>query len=380
MTVFRDFFRLTDTEKFSVYMRFSLHALILALALMSFEPVSEWPNVKLSAVFISVALVNGLCVILVIEKSPALSTNPKPVGLLYPTAIGINIISWASTLTFISVHRFSSIANAASGLAVFLLSCFALGLTIHLKYRYWIALTLAGITAAIVRHPALDHPGYVIAFTLLLTWGSNATVWSVEIVKELHRTRGLQTQLRVHEERLRFAQELHDSLGQHLAAISLKTQLAISLHEKDASKARSELREIEKIVRLMREDLHQVVSGYRTLSPESELDAARNLLHGAGISISITGSPESIPVRCHQASAWFIREATTNVMKHSQASTVCFNLSKHEVSVTNDGAERDIGELGGLQTLQHRAQKVGGTISLTKQSKQFTATLSWQEA
>lgn len=264
-------------------------------------------------------------------------------------AIGINIISWALTLTFISVYRFSPIVHVANGLAVFLLSCFALGLTIHLKYRYWIALTLGAISAVIVRHPALDHPSYIIAFTLLLTWGSNATVWSVRIVKELQRTRGLQSQLRVHEERLRFAQELHDSLGQHLAAMSLKTQLAISLQEKDVSRVRSELQEIEKIVRLMREDLHQVVSGYRTLSPESELDTAGNLLHGAGISVSITGSPESIPARCRQASAWFIREATTNVMKHSQASTVRFDLSKHGVLVTNDGAERDFGESEGCR-------------------------------
>ena len=113
---------------------------------------------------------------------------------------------------------------------------------------------------------------YIVAFALVLVWVSRVTVWSVGIVKELYRTRGLQSQLKVQEERLRFAQELHDSLGQRLAAMSLKTQLAISLHRKDGDRTVGELRELEKLVRLMRMDLHQVVTGYRTLHPKSELE------------------------------------------------------------------------------------------------------------
>lgn len=127
------------------------------------------------------------------------------------------------------MQRAPHIAGATNGLAVFLLSSFAFVLKIHLKYAYLIVTALGVITATVVEHPTLDRPSYIVAFALLLVWGTKVTEWSVGIVKELDHTRGLQSQLKVHEERLRFAQELHDSLGQHLAAMSLKTQLAISL-------------------------------------------------------------------------------------------------------------------------------------------------------
>lgn len=44
-----------------------------------------------------------------------------------------------------------------------------------------------------------------------------------------------------------------------------------------------------------------------------------------------------------------------------------------------DGVERTIGPLGGIQALQERAKQIGGTISLTHQNNQCTATLSWKD-
>lgn len=370
---------MTETDKFSAYIRLSMHAALVALAILSFRPVLGWPMASQSALVVLVALVNGVFTALMIERTPAFSTASRPLGMLYPVAIGMNVLSWSIALGILATQRASHLSDATGGLAVFLLSSFAFVLTIHLKYAYLIVAALGVITAAVVKHPTLDHPSYIVGFALLQVWGSKVTVWSVGIVKELYRTRGLQSQLKVHEERLRFAQELHDSLGQHLAAMSLKTQLAISLYEKDADRAKGELRELEKLVRLMREDLHQVVTGYRTLYPHSELEAASRLLEGARISVTVSGSPQDIPEACQQTAAWFIREATTNVMKHSNASAVDVSFSAQGVSISNDGVEHEIGPLGGMQTLQERAQKIDGTISLTHRNNHFTATLSWKD-
>lgn len=373
-------FGMTETDKFSAYIRLSMHAALVALAVLSFRPVLGWPDASQSALVVLVALVNCVFAVLVIERTPAFSTASRCREKLYPIAIGLNVLCWAIAVGILAMQRAPHIAGATNGLAVFLLSSFAFVLTIHLKYAYLIVTALGVITATVVEHPTLDRPSYIVAFALLLVWGTKVTEWSVGIVKELDRTRGLQSQLKVHEERLRFAQELHDSLGQHLAAMSLKTQLAISLYEKDADRAKSELHELEKLVRLMREDLHQVVTGYRTLYPHSELEAASSLLEGAGISVSVSGSPQDIPEACQQTAAWFIREATTNVMKHSNASAVDVSFSAHGVSISNDGAKHQIGSLGGMQTLQERARKIDGTISLTHHNNQFTAALSWKDS
>ena len=177
---------------------------------------------------------------------------------------------------------------------------------------------------------------------------------------------------------MRFSQELHDSLGQHLAAMSLKTQLAVTLYEKNGDGVKGELHELEKLVRIMREDLHHVVAGYRNLYPSRELDTAKILLSDAGISVAVTGDPRSIPDKCERLSSWFIREAATNVIKHAHAANVEFQFHEYGISVTNDGVHNMIESVGGMQALQDRVQSINGSISLSNHQGYFTAALTWK--
>lgn len=374
----RGFMEMPETEKFSTYVRLSMHAALLAIAILSFRQVLVPPGEFKPSLVLLVVLINGGLTALTIERTSAFSTTSRPLGKLYPGAIAVNLLCWAISIGLLAMQRAPHLTGSIGGLSVFLLFSFAFVLSIHIKHAYLIVVALSVITAFVVEHPELDHPIYIVAFALVLVLLNKVTVWSVGIVKALYRTRELQSQLKIQEERLRFAQELHDSLGQRLAAMSLKTQLAISLHRKDATRTDGELRDIEKLVRLMRMDLHQVVTGYRNLYPKSELEAASNLLGKADIAVTVTGHPQDIPNSCQQTAAWFIREATTNVMKHSDASNVYVTFSEHAVSITNDGVARNFGPLGGIQALQERAKQIGGTISLIHQNNQCTATLSWK--
>lgn len=374
----RGFMEMPETEKFSTYVRLSMHAALLAIAILSFRQVLASPGEFQDSLVLLVVLINGGLTALTIERTPAFSTTPRPLGKLYPGAIAVNLLCWTISIGLLVTQRAPHLTGTIGGLSLFLLFSFAFVLSIHIKHAYLLVVALSVITAFVVEHPELDHPVYIVAFALVLVLLNKVTVWSVGIVKALYRTRELQSQLKIQEERLRFAQEPHDSLGQRLAAMSLKTQLAISLHRKDTDRTDDELRDIEKLVRLMRTDLHQVVTGYRTLHPNSELEEASNLLRKANVAVTVTGHPQDIPNSCQQTAAWFIREAATNVMKHSSASMVNVKISEHAVSITNDGVERNIGPLGGIQALQERAKQIGGTISLIHQNNQCTATLSWK--
>lgn len=374
----RGFMKMPETEKFSTYVRLSMHAALLAIAILSFRQVLAPPGEFKPSLVLLVVLINGGLTALTIERTSAFSTTPRPLRKLYPGAIAVNLLCWTISIGLLVTQRAPHLTEIIGGLSVFLLFSFAFVLSIHIKHAYLLVVALSVITAFVVEHPELDHPVYIVAFALVLVLLNKVTVWSVGIVKALYRTRELQSQLKIQEERLRFAQELHDSLGQRLAAMSLKTQLAISLHRKDTDRTDDELRDIEKLVRLMRTDLHQVVTGYRTLHPNSELEEASNLLRKANVAVTVTGHPQDIPNSCQQTAAWFIREATTNVMKHSNASKVNVTFSEHAVSITNDGVERNFGPLGGIQALQERAKQIGGTISLIHQNNQCTATLSWK--
>lgn len=378
MRALRELFGASDTDRYFAYIRLSMYGALVALAVLCFQPTLKWPSTPFSVAIIVFALGNGLLASWAIRRTPTYSSAPKNIGSGYLIPTGINLLSWALTIGVLAMQGSSQIDSAEGGLALFLLSCFAFAYTIHIKHPYIIALAMGAVTSIVVEHPTLDHPAYILIFSLLLVLGSRATVWSIKVVKDLDRTRELQAQLRVHEERLRFSQELHDSLGQHLAAMSLKTQLAVSLYEKDADGVKDELRELEKLVRIMREDLHQVVAGYRNLSPLRELDTAKILLSDAGISVAVTGDPRSIPDKCQQLSSWFIREAATNVIKHARATNVEFQFSEYGISVANDGVHNEIESLGGMQALQDRAQSINGSISLSNQQKHFTATFTWK--
>ncbi|WP_232843226.1 sensor histidine kinase [Corynebacterium hindlerae] len=375
MTTLGRLVEMTETDKFSAYVRFSMHAALVAFAILSFRPALEEPVSLESGTAIFIALANGVLAAFVIERSPVLSDVTKTPKGLNAAALTINLACWLVTVLVFATNR----SVQSSGLSLFLLSSFAFALTIHLPHSYLITLALSAVTAALVEHPTFAHPVFVVVFCLLLVWGSKTTVWSAKVVKELCRTRNLESQLRVHEERLRFAQELHDSLGQHLAAMSLKLQLAIALYERDRDKVKGEMRELEHLVRLMREDLRQVVTGYRNLSPSAELKTAIQLLEEARVSVLVAGNSQAIPEKSRQVAAWFIREATTNVIKHSTASTVSFAFSTDGVTIVNDGADQDVGALGGMQVLQDRAQKIGGAITLTHDADIFTASLTWKD-
>jgi two-component system, NarL family, sensor histidine kinase DesK len=68
-------------------------------------------------------------------------------------------------------------------------------------------------------------------------------------LRELHTARQALARLKVEEERLRLARDLHDLLGQTLSVITLKSELARGLITEDPARCAQELAEIEQVGR-----------------------------------------------------------------------------------------------------------------------------------
>ncbi|WP_438938601.1 hypothetical protein, partial [Alicyclobacillus suci] len=66
-----------------------------------------------------------------------------------------------------------------------------------------------------------------------------------------------------------------------------------------------------------------------------ELDGARSLLGSAGVDLATDVS--GLPERWHEPAAWVVREATTNVLRHSAATLVSVGFADGVLTVTNDG-------------------------------------------
>lgn len=183
---------------------------------------------------------------------------------------------------------------------------------------------------------------------------------------ESQRQVGIQAIL---EERERVARDVHDVLGHTLTVIALKSELAGKLLERDPGRAQAELREITHLARESIEEVRQTVAGLKVQSLFEEITAASQALESAGIDLQREGSAwkdlDSIPAVNQAVFAWVIREATTNIIRHSAARRVTIKLDRSSLTITDNGVGISPEAAGhGLEGLKARVEQVGGTLSI----------------
>lgn len=200
-----------------------------------------------------------------------------------------------------------------------------------------------------------------------MTWSLWVQWWQYDVALKLEEARQVAAQLAISDERLRFAAELHDIQGHHLQAITLKAELASRVAESENRSDAAEFREIEQLARHALRDTREVVTGYRKVSLESEIDNAAQLFRAVSIEVSIVGA-ESVVDPSGGLLGYLVREASTNILRHSQATWVSIRVSKGvrevTVSITNDGAgSGPIVAGNGLSMLAERFSGAEGSLS-----------------
>ncbi|NMO95062.1 sensor histidine kinase [Paenibacillus lemnae] len=211
------------------------------------------------------------------------------------------------------------------------------------------------------------------------------------IIQTIERSRLLSTKLNdanrkleryiQEEERTRIARDLHDTLGQTLTMIKMKSELASRLVDKDSERARSEIEEIKTSSRQALQQVRELVTSMRHVSLEEELSQAQILLMSAGIALEIrsTGSVPPLPPAVETMLALSLREAVTNIVKHSRADR-CSIARHHEedhcrITITDNGCgiSPDSGEGFGLPSMHERMRQVHGEAHVSSVLGQGTA-------
>jgi two-component system sensor histidine kinase DesK len=191
-----------------------------------------------------------------------------------------------------------------------------------------------------------------------------------DALRELHSAREELARQAVMEERLRMARDLHDLLGHTLSLITLKSELAGRLLEKDPHTASQEVHEIERVARQALREVREAVAGYRQRTLHSELDGARQILEAAGIVFTVEDETQSLPPNTDAVLAWVVREGVTNVVRHSRAGRCLIRITSTDefvrAEVINDGQPREENskvQMGsGLSGLAERVAGLGGRI------------------
>jgi two-component system, NarL family, sensor histidine kinase DesK len=176
------------------------------------------------------------------------------------------------------------------------------------------------------------------------------------------------------EERQRIARDLHDTLGQKLSLIGLKSDLARKLVYKDPEQAKEELKDVQQTARTALTEVRTMVSQMRGIRLEDEIVRIKQILKAADIELIIeeaSNFPDT-SLFLENILSMCLKEAVTNVVKHSQADTCEITIDEYEneltIKVKDNGIgllkDKDLSKGSGLRGMEERLDFVNGTLEI----------------
>ncbi|MEH7223506.1 sensor histidine kinase [Bacillus sp. JJ1566] len=176
------------------------------------------------------------------------------------------------------------------------------------------------------------------------------------------------------EERQRIARDLHDTLGQSLSMIGLKSDLARKLIHKDPEKARHELKDVQQTARTALNEVRKMVSQMRGIRIKEEIVRVKEILRAAEIEFEYiqAESIKEISLFYENMISMIIKEAVNNVVKHSQATRCTIEISQSEeelrLMIKDNGigtnSDKDVIDGHGLQGMRERLEFVNGSLEI----------------
>ncbi|MFE2214808.1 sensor histidine kinase [Streptomyces canus] len=284
--------------------------------------------------------------------------------------VSLAVLSAESTLLVLTLGR--------EWLVLFVYVSIASGAALPLRLARW-TIPAASALMAILALLVADGTDYIGALLIPALLGGFAMTGVRELVRttiELREARARVAQLAANEERLRLARDLHDLLGHSLSLITLKSELAGRMLPAHPDKAAQQVADIEQVSRQALVDVREAVTGYRRARLAAELAGAQVALTAAGVSAALPAEPDltGVPEESESALAWALREAVTNVVRHSGARGCTVELlhrqtldgPRLELTVEDDGSGgTGNGPGNGLTGLTERLEKAGGTLEAT---------------
>jgi two-component system sensor histidine kinase DesK len=380
----------SSSGRFDFYHRASMYALLAALPLVALLLAGGQRQARVPglAVFLLLAAAQGgVCVaVLHASLSRYLATGPRPKSWLVAAAIALTVAGvLAGAAAFPAFTRPPAGAFPVSVLVVMLFGgALTVALTPLLSLPGLLALVLAGAgTAGGLSAGTAGGGGHAIfgAFLIyaLIIGGvaaltGRASAWTLRVMWELDRSRTTHARLSVAEERLRFARDLHDLLGRNLSLIAVMSELAAQLARRGDEEAAGHMLEVRRVAHESLREMRAVVSGYRAVDLDSELAGAQAVLRSAGASCRIIGDAAGLAPDVQAALGWVVREGTTNIIRHSDATACTIELrildspgtaGTATLRMDNDRVRTVDAAAGGtgLLGLGERLAGLGGTIT-----------------
>ncbi|HBU81849.1 MAG TPA: sensor histidine kinase [Paenibacillus sp.] len=177
------------------------------------------------------------------------------------------------------------------------------------------------------------------------------------------------------EERQRIARDLHDTLGQKLSLIGLKTDLARRLLRTNPDQAEIELNDLRQTASTALKEVREMVTTMRGTQLVDELFRAEQILKAASIEYVLEGNPklQDTSQLNENVLGMCLKEAVTNVVKHSQAAVCTIRIeetpSDNVLTVQDNGvgierARKQERRGTGILGMKERLEFVNGCLDI----------------
>ena len=324
-------------------------------------------------------------VFLIFPLSAAITTDTSRAGHVFAVAA---VLAFAATYlhgfvrvgraeTWARVHRsgWSTLAAlvALTAAAAMVIGVSALGMlsfivafaTFTLPTAGGLAVALVGVGVALLVPMSLGilEDSWFLALIVLGVGVSTGVIRVLERRGAEHQQ--LSAEMSLIAERERVARDVHDVLGHSLTVVTVKAELAQRLVDADPARAKSELAQIQSLTREALAEIRATVAGLRVARLGDELQSAAAALADAGITAEVPTDASVVDPRHRIVLAWVLREAATNVVRHSDARRCTVEIGSSMLSVVDDG--RGLGdhpEGNGLRGVRERVAAAGGSLSV----------------
>lgn len=254
-----------------------------------------------------------------------------------------------------------------SGAPALTMSCYVVAYAVFLMPGWTVgvlvAVVVAIVTAAVVRGAMSGAQALpLIGMALLLIFGFVARS---ETRRDIETARARAAAARMGE-RERIASDVHDLLGQSLTVMSMKAELIERLADADPQAVRQQARELHAMSRDALAQMRALASGLQGHGVDGRIAEARVALQAAGMSLVLhdTRGEESQDAEHDPfdvVRGWVLREAVTNIIRHSGARTCTIDVGSEQLRITDDGVGmEDAPEGQGRAGMRRRVEAAGG--------------------
>lgn len=181
--------------------------------------------------------------------------------------------------------------------------------------------------------------------------------------------------LALSEEREEIARDVHDVLGHSLTVITLKAELAQRLLEIDPARAGAEMEAIAQLSRASLAEVRSTVTRLRVPDFSGEIEGAGRALQTAGIRAELPEAQSALAVAGVNAKlfSWVLREAVTNMVRHSDANAARVRLSATGLDILDNGVGVGDARGNGLTGMVQRVAASGGSVVIEAAPAQWLA-------